>query len=208
MDFKEAESKYFELKGRLEAGALTLEQFQAEVGQVRVQDDQGRYWAIDAPGGGWLCYDGANWVSAQPPAGVATLAPPAPAAAPRRGGRSVPLIGAVAVAVLMCLVALCGGGLILTRSGGGAGAGEEADVISQEEAEGIADDIITEEFSDLEGAGRIIGSYENPAGTEFWTVTYRREVETQVEGEKYSIPRVVIVSVDKETGETVVAVSN
>ena len=74
------------------------------------------------------------------------------------------------MAVLMCLVALCGGGLVLTRSGGGAGADEEADVISQEEAEGIADDIITEGFSDLEGAERIIGSYENPAGTEFWTM--------------------------------------
>ena len=41
MDFKEAESKYHELKGRLDAGALTPDQFAEEVAKLRVQDDQG-----------------------------------------------------------------------------------------------------------------------------------------------------------------------
>jgi len=204
MDFKEAESKYFELRGRLEAGALTLEQFQAQVGQLRVQDAQGRYWAIDAVTGGWLFHDGANWVPAQPPAGVSPLVPPAATSAPRQGGVPILLIGAVAVAIVLCLVALGGAGLVLSRSGGV----EDEAVISQEQAEGIADDLVAEEFPDLEDAERTIGSYENPTGTLFWTVTYRREVQTQVEGQTYIIPRIVVVSVDKQTGETIAAVSD
>lgn len=207
MDFKEAESKYFELKGRLEAGTLTAQQFQAQVGELRVQDEEGRYWAIDGGTGGWLCYDGTNWVAAQPPAGVSSLAPAARAPAPpRRGGPPIVLIGAVAVAVLLCLVSLCGGWYVLNRPG--AGPEEEAAAISEEAAESIADELIAEEFPDLEDAEKTVGSYENPAGTDFWTVTYRREVETQVEGQTYTIPRIVVVSVDKDTGESIAAVSD
>ena len=44
MNFQEAESKYFELKGRLNSGKLTAEQFRAEVGELRIQDEEGRYW--------------------------------------------------------------------------------------------------------------------------------------------------------------------
>jgi len=113
------------------------------------------------------------------------------------------LIGAAAVAVFLCLVALGGAVLILSRPDGV----EDRVVISQEEAGRIADDLIAEQFPDLEGAERTMGSYENPAGTEFWTVTYRRDVQAQVEGETYVIPRVVVVSVDKETSETIAAVS-
>ena len=101
MDFKGAQSKYFELKGRLEAGTLMTEQFQAQVDQLRVQDGQGRHWAIDARSGGWLLYDGANWMPAQPPDGVSPLAPPTYPDAPRRGGVPILAIGAVAVAVLL-----------------------------------------------------------------------------------------------------------
>jgi hypothetical protein len=208
MDFKEAESKYFELKGRLEAGALTLEQFQSQVGQLRVQDAQGRYWAIDARSGGWLHYDGASWVPSQPPEGVSPLVPPAPVPVPRRGGPPVLLIGGLAIAVILCLVALGGAGLIFTRPGGGPEGGEEAAAISEEEAERLADDIISEQFPDLKDAEKTIGSYENPAGTEFWTVTYSREVEKESGGQTYTIPQIVIISVDKDTGETTAAVSS
>jgi hypothetical protein len=208
MDFTEAESKYFELRGRLESGALTPEQFQAQVGQLRVQDEQGRYWAIDARSGAWLLYDGANWVPSQPPAGVSPAASPAPPPVPRRGGPPVLLIGAVAVVILLCVIALGGAGLILSRPGGGPEGGEEAAVITQEEAETIADDFIAGQFPDLEDAEKTITSYQNLTGTEFWTITYRREVQKESGGQTYTIPRIVIVSVDKETGETTAAVSS
>jgi len=204
MDFKEAQSKYAELKGRLEAGTLSPEQFQAQVGQLRVQDGQGRYWAIDARSGGWLLYDGADWTPAQPPGGVSALAPPTYPHTPGRRGVPIRVIGVVAVAALLCLVALGGGGLILSRSHG---VRDEA-VISQEQAGRIADHLIGEQFPDLRGAERTLGSYENPAGAEFWTVTYRRQVQIQVEDGTYTIPRIVIVSVDKDTGQTSAAVSD
>ena len=84
---------------------------------------------------------------------------------------------------------------------------EEPAAISQQEAERIAHELITEEFPELEDAEKTIGSYQNPAGTRFWTVTYREDSEAELDGVTYQIPNVVIVSVDKETGETIAAVS-
>jgi hypothetical protein len=209
MDFKEAESKYYELKGRLNSGKLTADQFRAEVAELRVQDNQGRHWAVDARTGGWLLYDGTKWVPAQPPGFVA--APPLPPAAtvsPRRsGGSTILLIGALAAAAVLCLVALGGAGLIVARSGGGEGGEEEVAAISQQEAERIADDIISETFPGMVGAEKTLGTYQNPAGAKFWTVTYRQDAEAEFEGVTYEIPNIVIVSVNQDTGDAVAAVS-
>jgi hypothetical protein len=209
MDFKVVESKYFELKGRLDTGALTPEEFRAELAELRVQDGEGRYWTVDSQSGGWLLYDGTKWVPSQPPGGVSPPTRPAPAAsAPSRGGRApVLLIGALGLAVVLCLLALGGAGLILTRSGGGTGGAEEASAVSQQEAERIADGLIAEEFPDMRDAVKTVGSYQNPAGTRYWTVTYRKEAEVEYEGVTYEVPNLVIVSVDKETGEAIAAVS-
>lgn len=207
MDFKETESKYFELKGRLDAGALTPEQFHAEVGELRVQDDEGRYWTIDARSGGWLLWEGSKWLESQPPGVVSAPPPtPAPAPGPRRGPGPVLLIGALAVAAVLCLVSLGGAGLILTRSGGPSGV-EEPAAVGQQEAERIADDLVAQEFPDLVDAEKTMGSYENPAGTQFWTITYREDKEGEFEGVTSEIPYLVIVSVDKDTGEAIAAVS-
>jgi hypothetical protein len=209
MDFKEAESKYFELKGRLDSGVLSRDQFNSEVAKLRVQDEQGRYWTIDAATGGWLQYDGTKWVSAGTPDGVPPAPrPPSRATPSPKGGRSpVLLIGALAVAALLCVVALGGAGIILTRPGGGTGGAEEPAAVSREEAERIADDLVADQFPDLKGAEKSVGSYENPAGTGFWTVTYRKDAQAELEGVTYDIPNIVIVSVDKDTGEAIAAVS-
>jgi hypothetical protein len=209
MDFKEVESKYFELKGRLDAKALTPEQFRAQLAELRVQDDEGRYWTVDPQSGGWLLYDGTNWVPSQPPGAASPRKPAAPARAPSgKGGRSpVLLIGALGLATVLCLVALGGAGLILSRSGGDTTGGEEASAVSQQEAERIADDLIADEFPDLQDAEKTVGSFQNLAGSQFWTVTYRKDAEAEYEGVTYEIPNVVIVSVDKDTGEAIAAVS-
>jgi hypothetical protein len=209
MDFKEAESKYYELKGRLNSGKLTADQFRAEVAELRLQDSEGRYWAVDARTGGWLLHDGANWVPAQPPGFVAAppLPPAAMASTRRSGGSTILLIGALAAAALLCLASLGGAGLIVARSGGGDSGGEEPAAISQQEAERIADDIIAGEFPDMAGAEKTLGTYQNPAGAKFWTVTYREDAEAEFEGVTYEIPNIVIVSVDQDTGEAVATVS-
>jgi hypothetical protein len=210
MDFKEAESKYYELKGRLDGGALTPDQFVAEVAKLRIQDDQGQYWTVDAATGGWLFYDGTRWV----PARATSSAPPSPrppaAPVPRRTGGpgGVLVVGALAVAAVLCLVALGGAGLILTRSGGETGGVQEPAAVSQKEAEAIADGIISEQFPDMEDAEKVIGSHQNAAGTKFWTVTYRQDAQAEFEGQTYEIPNVVIVSVDQDTGEAIAAVSS
>jgi len=209
MDFQEAESKYFELKGRLNSGRLTEEQFQAEVARLRIHDDEGRYWTVDARSGGWLLYDGTRWVPAQPP-GSAAAPPPPPSAAPsgRKGGSSpVFLVGALAVAAVLCLVALGGAVILLSRTGGADGTAAEPAAVTQGQAERIADDLVIKEFPEMKGAEKTLGSFQNPAGTRFWTVTYRQDVQAELEGVSYRIPNVVIVSVDQETGEPVVAVS-
>jgi len=209
MDFKEAESKYYELKGQLDAGAMTAEQLRAAVAELRVQDSEGRHWAVDGRSGGWLLYDGTQWIPSQPPGGVSAPPPPARAAAPRvRGGRSpVLLIGAVAAAAVLCLIALGGAGLILTRSSGSTGGDEKPVGISQQEAESIADDLIAQEFPDMTDAEKTVGSFQNLAGSQYWTITYRKDGEAELEGVTYEIPNLVIVSVDKETGEAIAAVS-
>jgi hypothetical protein len=210
MDFKEAESKYYELKGRLDAGALTPDRFAEEVAKLRIQDDQGQHWTVDAATGGWLQYDGSKWVPARATGSVPPSPRPPTALAPRQKGGlgGVLVIGALAVAAVLCLVALGGAGLILARSGGETGGVQEPSAVSQEEAEAIADDLISEQFPHMEDAEKVIGSYQNPAGTKFWTITYRQDAEAEFEGQTYEIPNVVIVSVDQDTGEAIAAVSS
>ena len=85
---------------------------------------------------------------------------------------------------------------------------EEPSAVSQQEAEALADDVISAQFPDLEGAEKVTARYENAAGTKFWTITYREDAQVEFEGQTYEIPNVVIVSVDQETGEAIAAVSS
>lgn len=209
MDFQEAESKYYELKGRLDAGALTPDQFAEEVAKLRIQDNQGEYWTVDAATGGWLRYDGSKWLPARATASVPPMPrPPAPPAHRKGGPPAVLLVGALAVAAVLCLVALGGAGLMLARSAGETGGVDEPSAVSQEEAQTIADDIISEQFPHMEDVEKVIGSYQNAGGTKFWTITYRQDAQAEFEGQTYEIPNVIIVSVDQDTGEAIAAVSS
>ncbi|MDE3091728.1 MAG: hypothetical protein KGJ80_20335, partial [Chloroflexota bacterium] len=78
--FRQAEDKYFLLKGRLEMKRITRKQFDAELKQLMFQDAQGRYWMIGADSGKWNVYDGRSWVEAPPP-----TSPPAPLSYQERG---------------------------------------------------------------------------------------------------------------------------
>ena len=66
MEFKEAEERFYELKGRLDAGVISQEEFKAQVEGLKVQDSQGRYWMIGVQSGKWYFYDGTRWVRAEP----------------------------------------------------------------------------------------------------------------------------------------------
>jgi len=75
MGFKEAEERFYELKGRLDAGAISQEEFKAQLEGLKVQDSQARYWMIGVQSGKWYLYDGTRWVRAEPP-GEAGEGPP------------------------------------------------------------------------------------------------------------------------------------
>lgn len=75
MDFKEAEERFYELKGRLDAGAISQEEFKAQLEGLKVQDSQGRYWTIGVQSRKWYFHDGTRWIRAEPPE-EAEVAPP------------------------------------------------------------------------------------------------------------------------------------
>lgn len=79
MTFQEAEKTYKELRAQHEAGKLSDATFEAEVGKLRLQDAQGRWWQIGVQTGEWYVHDGQKWNKAKPPV---TPSEPAPAPAP------------------------------------------------------------------------------------------------------------------------------
>jgi hypothetical protein len=64
--FKKAEDEYFRLKGRLAAGRITREEFDAALKDLMTQDAQGRYWMLGADSGKWYVHDGQSWLEGQP----------------------------------------------------------------------------------------------------------------------------------------------
>ena len=67
MDFQEADRRYVEIKRRHEAGELAQEEFEEQLKQLMVQDEEGRWWAKSRNSGEWHYHDGAAWVKDTPP---------------------------------------------------------------------------------------------------------------------------------------------
>ncbi len=67
IDFREADRRYAELKGQLDAGTISAEEFDAQRRRLMVRDDKGRWWAKSRNTGVWNYHDGSNWVRGTPP---------------------------------------------------------------------------------------------------------------------------------------------
>jgi hypothetical protein len=67
VDFQEADRQYVEIKRRHEAGELAQEEFDDQVKQLMVQDEEGRWWAKSRTTGDWHYHDGTAWVKGTPP---------------------------------------------------------------------------------------------------------------------------------------------
>src|SRR5512142_2426931 len=80
MPVAEMERRFYELKGKLDVGALGEEDFKTEIEKLRFQDAQNRWWMIGAQSGNWYVYDGTRWVPGQPPDEPTELAPAPPEA--------------------------------------------------------------------------------------------------------------------------------
>jgi hypothetical protein len=67
IEFREADRRYAELKGQLDAGTISTEEFDAQRRRLMVQDDEGRWWAKSRKSGEWNYHDGSAWVPGIPP---------------------------------------------------------------------------------------------------------------------------------------------
>lgn len=91
MTFQEAEKTYKDLKAQHAAGKLSDADFEAQVGKLKMQDAQGKWWQIGVQTGEWYVHDGQKWSKAKPPAETPPAPPPPsePSAMPE-GAASTP----------------------------------------------------------------------------------------------------------------------
>jgi TIR domain len=67
VDFQEADRRYAETKRRHEAGTLTDEEFDEQLKELMVQDEEDRWWVKSRTTGEWHYYDGTAWIKDTPP---------------------------------------------------------------------------------------------------------------------------------------------
>jgi len=103
MTFEEAGQRFVQLRMAVNSGSLTIEAFNAAIGELRVQDATGQWWQLDPGDGAWLFWNGQAWarpVPSPPPPpprtvpiypagapGAQTVSVPRPATPPRSGAR-------------------------------------------------------------------------------------------------------------------------
>ncbi len=66
--FREVEQAIDELRRRSLQGEISQREFIDALRKLRIRDDRGRFWTMGVQSGEWYCYDGREWVQAQPPA--------------------------------------------------------------------------------------------------------------------------------------------
>jgi hypothetical protein len=67
MDFARVEAEFGRLKAQFERGALTEEAFKAQLEELMIEDEQGRWWILGYETGRWYVHDGEQWVQQEPP---------------------------------------------------------------------------------------------------------------------------------------------
>jgi len=78
MDFSRVEAEFRRLKAQFEKGSLTEADFKAQLEELMIEDEQGRWWVIGSKTGQWYVHGGEKWVQQDPPTAAAKAAPPRP----------------------------------------------------------------------------------------------------------------------------------
>lgn len=65
--FKEVEETFLRLKERFSERKISQRHFIDSLKQLRIKDDEGRFWMIGAQTGRWYFFDGSDWIQAAPP---------------------------------------------------------------------------------------------------------------------------------------------
>lgn len=70
MNFAQVDQRYSALRQQFDAGRLSVDEFNAALREMMIQDTEGRWWWKERESGAWNYYDqGAKrWIEAQPPA--------------------------------------------------------------------------------------------------------------------------------------------
>jgi hypothetical protein len=65
--FKNVEREFKQLKDEFDRKRLSEPDFKKKLKELRLQDKDGRFWTIGAQTGKWYCFDGNDWIEANPP---------------------------------------------------------------------------------------------------------------------------------------------
>ena len=102
MDFsqkmRKIEAEFQSLKGQVKAGTLTREEAEAQLKDLMIQDEEGKWWIIGYETGKWYYHDGEKWVRGEPPM-PAVPTPPLPIARPGPSNWVMVLSGAIGFAI-------------------------------------------------------------------------------------------------------------
>jgi hypothetical protein len=98
MDFQQAQAGFQWLESQFRSGAMSLQQYQAGLNELRVTDPWGRLWMLQERSGIWHVFSNGAWVAAQPPIQPAAPPPPPPPVAPPASYAAPVMAGAAAYA--------------------------------------------------------------------------------------------------------------
>jgi len=65
--FREAEATFSRLRERFLDKKISQQEFSDSLKQLRIKDDDGRFWAIGSQSGRWYVHEHGQWVEAKPP---------------------------------------------------------------------------------------------------------------------------------------------
>ncbi len=65
--FREVEETFALLRRKYHDNRISQREYIDSLKQLRIKDEDGRFWMIGAQSGRWYCYDGGGWTEAKPP---------------------------------------------------------------------------------------------------------------------------------------------
>jgi len=65
--FREAETTFSRLRERFRDKQISQKEFSDSLKQLRIKDDDGRFWVIGAQSGRWYVHENGQWIEAKPP---------------------------------------------------------------------------------------------------------------------------------------------
>jgi hypothetical protein len=65
--FREAEATFSHLREKFDQQKISPQEFSDSLKQLRIKDDEGRFWVIGAQSGKWYAFENGEWVEAKPP---------------------------------------------------------------------------------------------------------------------------------------------